>query len=62
MASEPLLAFKAGRYVRRGETNFLDALPTKGAISMFNEDGLLHFQWKNRETNAIDEVSFYLLS
>ncbi|EJC98162.1 adhesion regulating molecule [Fomitiporia mediterranea MF3/22] len=55
MASEPLLAFKAGRYERRPGTNSLDAVPTKGAIYMFNEDGLLHFQWRNRETNQINE-------
>lgn len=56
MASNPLLAFKAGRYERRAGTNFLDAVSTKGAILMYIEDGLLHFQWKNRETDEVKEV------
>ena len=56
MASDPLLAFKAGRYQRRPGTNTLDAVPTKGAIIMYNEDGLLHFQWKNRETGQVPDV------
>ncbi|TDL22232.1 adhesion regulating molecule [Rickenella mellea] len=53
--AEPLLAFKAGRAVRREGTNFLDPIPTRGAVLLTNEDGLLHLQWKNRTTNEVEE-------
>ncbi|CCM03498.1 uncharacterized protein FIBRA_05632 [Fibroporia radiculosa] len=54
--TEPRIAFKAGRCFRRGGTNFIDANPTKGAIILLNgEDGLLHFIWKNRVTNDVEE-------
>ncbi|KAI5117918.1 hypothetical protein M0805_001998 [Coniferiporia weirii] len=55
MASEPLLAFKAGKSQRREGTNFVDAVPTKGAISLHNEDGLLHFKWRNRVSGEVEE-------
>ena len=56
--AEILLAFKAGRAFRREGTNIVEPSPTKGAIYLTNgEDGLLHFIWKNRVTNAIEEVS-----
>jgi hypothetical protein len=51
-----LLAFKAGRAFRREGTNFVDPSPTKGAIMLQNaEDGLLHFMWKNRSTDQVEE-------
>ncbi|THV05249.1 adhesion regulating molecule [Dendrothele bispora CBS 962.96] len=54
--AETLLAFKAGRASRRGATNFVDPNPTKGAIMLtMGEDGLLHFMWKNRTTNDVEE-------
>ncbi|KAH9922824.1 adhesion regulating molecule [Epithele typhae] len=54
--AETRLAFKAGRAFRRGNTNFVDANPAKGAILLQNgDDGLLHFIWRNRTTNAVDE-------
>ena len=59
--SETRLAFKAGRAFRRGVTNFVDPEPTKGAILIQNgDDGLLHFLWKNRTTNVVDEVRLLL--
>jgi len=52
-----LLAFKAGRAFRREGSNSVDPSPTKGAIILQNgEDGLLHFLWKNRSTNEVEEV------
>ncbi|KAG1718264.1 adhesion regulating molecule [Suillus lakei] len=50
-----ILAFKAGRAFRRAGTNFVDASPTKGAIVLTNEDGLLHFMWKDRTTGELGE-------
>lgn len=55
--SEIRLAFKAGRAFRREGTNYVDADPRKGAVLLQNgEDGLLHFIWKNRSTNEVEEV------
>jgi 26S proteasome regulatory subunit N13 len=51
------MAFKAGRAFRRGNTNSVDPSPTKGAIWVTQEDdGLVHFKWKNRETDTFEEV------
>jgi len=55
MTTEPLLAFKAGRCTRREGTNFVDALPAKGTISLRSEDGLLHFRWQDRTTGNVEE-------
>ena len=52
-----ILAFKAGRAVRREGTNTVEPSLTKGAIVVEREhDDLLHFMWKNRETNETEEV------
>jgi len=54
--SNIVLAFKAGRAFRREGTNIVEPSPTKGAIYLTNgEDGLLHFIWKNRTTNIVEE-------
>lgn len=50
-----ILAFKAGRAFRRAGTNFVDASPTKGAIVLTNEEGLIHFMWKDRTTGEVGE-------
>jgi 26S proteasome regulatory subunit N13 len=51
------MSFKAGRAYRRPGTNFVDPIATKGAIYVVEEeDGLVHFKWKNRETGNYDEV------
>ncbi|KAI0074013.1 adhesion regulating molecule [Panus rudis PR-1116 ss-1] len=55
-AEGPRIAFKAGRAFRREGTNWVDPNPTKGAIILQNgDDGLLHFMWKNRTTNEVEE-------
>ncbi|GJF00269.1 adhesion regulating molecule [Phanerochaete sordida] len=54
--SEPRIAFKAGRAFRREGTNWVDPSATKGAILLQNgDDGLLHFIWKNRGSNNVEE-------
>ncbi|KAF8631798.1 hypothetical protein AX17_005013 [Amanita inopinata Kibby_2008] len=54
--AETILAFKAGRAFRREGTNTVDPDPTKGAIILSNgDDGLLHFMWKNRTNDQIEE-------
>ena len=59
LVGETLLAFKAGRAFRREGTNIVEPSPVKGAIYITNgEDGLLHFIWKDRVTNNIEEVRF----
>jgi len=51
-----ILAFKAGRALRRDSTNFVDPKPEKGAIILYDgEDDLLHFVWKDRTTGNIGE-------
>jgi 26S proteasome regulatory subunit N13 len=60
-ARQYLLAFKAGRAFRRENTNFVDPSTEKGAIILYQgDDDLMHFIWKNRTTNNIEEVYFSL--
>ncbi|KAG0052424.1 hypothetical protein BGZ83_002637 [Gryganskiella cystojenkinii] len=50
-----LLEFKAGRCFRDGATNTVKPDPTKGLVYMDEEDGLMHFYWKNRTTKEVEE-------
>ena len=52
-----ILAFKAGRAFRREGTNIVEPSADKGAIVIERgEDELLHFMWKNRESEETVEV------
>ncbi|KAG0073827.1 hypothetical protein BKA57DRAFT_450429 [Linnemannia elongata] len=55
MSSKILLQFKAGRCFRDGTTNTVKPDATKGLVYMEEEDGLLHFFWKNRTTNLVED-------
>jgi 26S proteasome regulatory subunit N13 len=53
-----MLNIKAGRAFRRASTSWVDPQATKGLLSLApGDDGLLHFTWKNRETNSIEDVT-----
>ncbi len=53
------LSVKAGRSYRVAETNSVEASTTKGTLALGpGEEGLLHLTWKNRETNAVEDVRF----
>lgn len=57
LMADILLAFKAGRAFRQEGSNLVEPNATKGAIIVKNgDDGLLHFMWKNRVTNDVEEV------
>ncbi|KAK2465227.1 hypothetical protein APHAL10511_002581 [Amanita phalloides] len=54
--AELILAFKAGRALRRSGSNVIVPNPTKGAIMLTRgDDELLHFIWKNRINDQIEE-------
>ncbi|KAF9900018.1 adhesion regulating molecule 1 [Linnemannia zychae] len=55
MAAKVLLQFKAGRCLRDGTTNIVKPDATKGLVYMEEEEGLLHFFWKNRTTNTVED-------
>ena len=56
-AQQYILAFKAGRALRRDGTNFVDPKPEKGAVILYDgEDDLLHLVWKDRTTGNVGEV------
>ncbi|KAF9282692.1 Squalene epoxidase [Mortierella alpina] len=54
-ASTHLLEFKAGRCFRTTGTNTVKPDPTKGLVYLDEEDGLMHFYWKNRSTGDIED-------
>ncbi|KAK3810790.1 MAG: hypothetical protein J3Q66DRAFT_302171 [Benniella sp.] len=51
----PLVQFKAGRCVREGSTNKVVPDSTKGLVYMEEEEGLMHFYWKNRTSNSVED-------
>ncbi|BGP35536.1 hypothetical protein JCM10296v2_007376 [Rhodotorula toruloides] len=55
MSFAPLLQFKAGRAFRQGETNTVVAQPDRGLVYLQNEDGLLHFYYKDLTSGAVAE-------
>lgn len=58
----PLVAFKAGRLQRRGDTNWVDPQPTKGKLQLLvADDGLLHFQWMDRTTSTVEDVRLFFV-
>ncbi|KAI8596289.1 adhesion regulating molecule, partial [Dissophora ornata] len=50
-----LLEFKAGRCTRTAGTDIVEPEPTKGLVYLDEEDGLMHFYWKNRTTDEIED-------
>ncbi|KAF9919246.1 adhesion regulating molecule 1 [Lobosporangium transversale] len=50
-----LLQFKAGRCFRDGTTNTVMPDSTKGLVYMEEDEGLMHFCWKNRTTNTVED-------
>ncbi|KAI0030419.1 proteasome complex subunit Rpn13 ubiquitin receptor-domain-containing protein [Vararia minispora EC-137] len=52
---QTVLAFKAGRAFRRGETNWVDASPEKGALCIDREDEMLRLLWKTRADGDLGE-------
>jgi len=58
--SMPLVQFRAGRCERRAGTNWVDPSPAKGLVSLEVEDGLLHFQYKDLESNStVDDLILF---
>ncbi|KAG0060918.1 hypothetical protein BGZ89_011869 [Linnemannia elongata] len=51
----PLLEFKAGRCFRTTGTNIVKPDPAKGLVYLEEEDGLMHFFWKNRTSGEIED-------
>ncbi|KAG0375787.1 adhesion regulating molecule 1 [Mortierella sp. AD032] len=51
----PLLEFKAGRCFRTTGTDTVKPDPTKGLVYLEEEDGLMHFFWKNRTSGEIED-------
>ncbi|KAG0362058.1 proteasome complex subunit Rpn13 ubiquitin receptor-domain-containing protein [Gamsiella multidivaricata] len=50
-----LLEFKAGRCFRITGTNTVKPDPAKGLVYLDEEDGMMHFYWKNRTTGAVED-------
>ncbi|GAA5952543.1 hypothetical protein JCM3765_002201 [Sporobolomyces pararoseus] len=51
----PLLQFKAGRSFREGQSNQVVSNPDRGLVYLEEEDGLLHFYYKDLTTSSVLE-------
>ncbi|KAM0789699.1 hypothetical protein ACM66B_006559 [Microbotryomycetes sp. NB124-2] len=51
----PLVQFKAGQCFRQGDSNTVVPAPGRGLVTIEQEDGLLHFRYKDLEANAVTE-------
>ncbi|GAA5872230.1 hypothetical protein JCM1840_004102 [Sporobolomyces johnsonii] len=51
----PLLQFKAGRSFRQGDSNQVVSQPDRGLVYLQEEDGLLHFYYKDLSSQAVVE-------
>ncbi|KAG0259436.1 hypothetical protein BG011_002648 [Mortierella polycephala] len=54
-ATTHLMEFNAGQCFRIEGTNTVKPDPTKGLVYLSEEDGLMHFYWKNRTTGIVEE-------
>jgi hypothetical protein len=52
-----MLSIKAGRAFRRESTSWVEPQPSRGLLALApGDDGLLHFTWRNRETDSVEDV------
>ncbi|GAA5912998.1 hypothetical protein JCM8208_002426, partial [Rhodotorula glutinis] len=51
--SAPLFQFQAGRAERQGDSNTVVPQPGRGLVYLQEEDGLLHFYYKDLDSNSI---------
>ncbi|GAA5820007.1 hypothetical protein JCM10212_006154 [Sporobolomyces blumeae] len=51
----PLVQFKAGRSFRQGDSNQVVSQPDRGLVYLEEEDGLLHFYYKDLSTSSVVE-------
>ncbi|GAA5857508.1 hypothetical protein JCM5353_001843 [Sporobolomyces roseus] len=51
----PIIQFKAGRSFREGETNQVVSQPDRGIVYLEEEDGLLHFYYKDLSSSTVVE-------
>jgi 26S proteasome regulatory subunit N13 len=52
---KPLLEFRAGKMNYDPKTKQVTADKRKGKVTLVVEDGLLHFQWRDREQNKLED-------
>ncbi|TIA87438.1 hypothetical protein E3P99_03173 [Wallemia hederae] len=50
-----IVALRAGRGFRAGESNRVEFLPDKGQIEVDVQDGLARFCWRSRATDSLEE-------